>query len=217
MSFDIIEFKSALNSQKGTILSGQVAYRYVNSALFTKKIIRSPLDCTYSYIRGYRFNFPYAFPALYLSFSDFVATLEAGQKPSSLSTIFDNREREPGIIYSVKISGHFANLVQEKSLNDLSLNKNQPKYLISTQEWEEKARGGKLAITHQIGQAIYDAGFDGLIYFSFPAWELRFRYKPDMISNICIFMSKENPNRPKNDSCSLELFEQDHFTEKLTS
>jgi hypothetical protein len=52
--------------------------------------------------------------------------LEAGQKPGSLRTIFDNREREPGIIYSVKVSGRFANLVEEKSLNELSFNKNQP-------------------------------------------------------------------------------------------
>ena len=217
MSFNIIDFKSALYSHKGTVLSGQVAYRYVNSALLTKNITRNPLNCFYSYTRGYRFNFPYTFPSLYLSFSDFVATLEAGQKPSSLSTIFDNREREPGIIYSVRISGHFANLIEEKSLNELSFNKDQPEYLISTHEWEEKAKNGKLAITHQIGQAIYDAGFDGLIYFSFPAWELRFRYKPDIISNICVFMSMEDPNRPKNNLCSLELFEQDHFTEKLIS
>lgn len=217
MSFSIKAFKSALYFHKGTVLTGQVAYRYVNSALLTKRVIRNPLNSAYSYTRGYRFNSPYAFPALYLSFSDFVATLEAGQKPSSLSTIFDNREKEPGIIYSVKVSGRFANLVEERSLYELSFNKNQPEYLISTHEWEEESKSAKSAITHQIGQAIYDAGFDGLIYFSFPAWELHSRYKPDMISNICVFMSMENPNRPKNDSCYLGLFDQDHFTEKLTT
>jgi hypothetical protein len=217
LSFNIKAFKSALYSHKGTVLTGQVAYRYVNSALFTGKLIRNPLNCDYSYTRGYRFNFPNAFPALYLSFSDFVATLEAGQKPSSLSTIFDNREREPGIIYSVKVSGRFANLVEEKSLNELSFNKNHPEYLIPTHEWEEKLKSGKFAITHQIGQVIYDAGFDGLIYFSFPAWELHSRYKSEMISNICVFMSREDANCPKNDSCCLELFDRDHFTEKLTT
>lgn len=215
MIFNLNQFKSALHSHKGTVLSGQVAYRYVNSALLTKKVIKNPLNSAYSYTRGYRFNLPYTFPALYLSFSDFVATLEAGQKPSSLSTIFENREREPGIIYSVKISGRFANLVDEKSLMEFSFNAVHPEYIISTSRWENKARIGELAITHQIGQAVYDAGFDGLIYFSFPAWELRFRYKTDVISNICVFMSLDDPNRPKNDSCCLELFEQDRFTKKL--
>jgi hypothetical protein len=74
---------------------------------------------------------------------------------------------------------------------------------------------GKRAITHQIGQAVYDAGFDGIIYFSFPAWELCYRYNADVISNICVFMSKENQNKPKNDTCSLEIFEQNHFNQKL--
>ena len=210
MSFNLKVFKESLSSHKGITLSKQVAYRYVNSALLTKNIIS-----LYSYGRGYRFNFPYSFPALYLAFSDFVATLEAGQKPDPLSTIFDNREKEPAILYSVKISGHFANLTGEKNLKELSLDISHPEYLISTQEWEGVVSKGKPAITHQIGQAVYDAGFDVIIYFSFPAWELRYRYNEDMISNICVFMSKENPNIPTNDSCSLELFEQDQFTQRL--
>ncbi len=118
MIFSLKTFKKALRSHKGTRLSNQAVYRYVNSALLTKRIIKNPLNSLYSYGRGYRFNFPYAFPALYLSFSDFVATLEAGQRPDPLSTIFDNREKEPVILYSVKISGHFANLTDEKNLKE---------------------------------------------------------------------------------------------------
>ena len=82
------------------------------------------------------FNFPYSFPALYLSFSDFAAALEAGQRPDPLSTIFDNREKEPAILYSVKISGHFANLTGEENLKELSMNIQHPEYLISTEVWE---------------------------------------------------------------------------------
>ena len=215
MSFSLKTFKEALHSHKGTRLSNQVVYRYVNSALLTKRIIKNPLNSLYSYGRGYRFNFPYAFPALYLSLSDFVATLEAGQRPDPLSTIFDNREKEPVILYSVKISGHFANLTDEKDLKEFSMNSRHPEYLIPTQEWEGMVSKGKPAVTHQIGQAVYDAGFDGIIYLSFPAWDLRYRYNTDVLSNICVFMSKEDPNKPKNESCRLELFEQAQFTQKL--
>ncbi len=215
MSFSFKTFEKSLRSHKGTVLSDQVVYRYFNSALLTKKIIKNPLNSLYSYGRGYRFNFPYTFPTLYLAFSEFVATLEAGQRPNPLSTIFDNREKEPVILYSVKISGHFANLTGEKNLKEFSMNSLHPEYLISTQEWEEMASKGKPSISHQIGQAVYDAGFDGIIYFSFPAWELRHRYNADVISNVCVFMSKEDPNKPKNDNCSLELFEKDQFTQKL--
>lgn len=215
MSFDLNAFTKALRSHKGISLSRQVAYRYVNSALLTKGIIENPLNSLYSFGRGYRFNFPYSFPALYLSFSDFVATLEAGQRPDPLSTIFDNREREPAILYSIKISGHFADLTDERKLKELSLDPRQPEYLIPTQEWEDMMRRGEPAITHQIGQAIYDAGFDGIIYFSFPARELRYIYNAPMISNICVFMSNEDPGQPKGPTCHLELFDQDDFTQKL--
>lgn len=142
MSFDIEKFKTALDSHPETVLTKQVAFRYVNSALFTKKLLRNPLNCAYSFARGYQFNFPYAFPALYLSFSDFVATLEAGLRPSSLSTIFDNREKEPGIIYSVKITGRFANLVKEKNLIQLSFDKDLPEYLIPTRNGKQRHKTG---------------------------------------------------------------------------
>lgn len=215
MSFNLGVFEKALRSHDGTILSSQVAYRYVNSALLTKGIVKNPLNSLYSYGRGYRFNFPYTFPALYLALSDFVATLEAGQNPDPLATVFDNREKEPAIIYSIKVSGRFANLVGRKSLAELTLDPHQPEYLIPTLEWETMASRGNRAVTHEIGQAVYDAGFDGIIYFSFPAWELRYRYNVDILSNMCVFMSLEDPNIPKNNSCRLEIFEQNGFTERL--
>jgi hypothetical protein len=105
VTFNIKAFKEALRSHKGITLSRQVAYRYVNSVLLTKKIIKNPLNSLYSYGRGYHFNFPYSFPALYMAFSDFVATLEAGQKPDPLSTIFDNHEKEPAIFFRLKFLG----------------------------------------------------------------------------------------------------------------
>lgn len=193
MRFNLEIFKEALLSHRGLFLSRQVAYRYVNSALLTKRIIKNPLNSLYSYGRGYRFNFPYAFPALYMAFSDFVATLEAGQKPDPLSTIFENPEKEPVILYSVKISGRFANLTGEKNLNEFSLNVERPEYLIPTQEWEDMIRKGRPSVTHQIGQAVHDAGFDGIVYYSFPAWELRYIYNPEVISNICIFYVERKP------------------------
>ena len=215
MSFNLSVFKKALRSHKGTILSNQVAFRYVNSALLTKGIINNPLNSLYSYGRGYRFNFPFAFPTLYLALSDFVATLEAGQNPDPLANVFDNHEKEPAIIYSIRVSGRFANLVDRKSLIELSFDPHQPEYLIPTLEWETMALRGNRAVTHEIGQAVYDAGFDGIIYLSFPAFELRYRYNVEILSNMCVFMSMENPNIPKINSCRLDIFEQDGFTEKL--
>lgn len=215
MNFSLKTFKKALHSHRGKILSGQIAFRYVNSALLTRDIISSPLDSRYSYSRGYRFNFPGSFPALYMAFSDFVCTLEAGQRPDPLATIFENYEREPGIIYSIKVSGNFVNLVDKKSLGQLCLNVNHPEYLIATNEWENRAARGRPTITHKIGQAVYDAGFDGIIYYSYPAFELRHIYNPDMISSICVFMSKDKPKLPEGKTCYLEVFEKSKFTKKL--
>jgi hypothetical protein len=215
VSFRLDRFQKGLQSHQGLTLRNQTTYRYVNSALLTKRIITNPLNSLYSYARGYRFNFPYTFPAVYMAFSDFVATLEAGQNSNPLSTIFDNREMEPAILYSLKLSGRFANLTGEKNLEELFLDKHLPEYLISTREWEDMVRNGRPAITHQIGQAIYDAGFDGIVYHSYPAWELRYIYNIDRLSNICVFMSTEDYNSPKNAGCSLVIADQNELTQRL--
>lgn len=215
MTFNLERFKKALQEHQGIEFSGQVAYRLVNSALLTKGIISNPLNSLYSYSRGYRFNFPYSFPSLYLSLSDFVATLEAGQRPDPLATIFDNREKEPSIIYSIKVTGRFANLIDRQELAELGLNPDRPEYLIPTDEWDSSAIKGEKSVTHLIGEAVYNAGFDGLVFFSFPAWELRYRYNPNLLSDICVFMSQTDPNRPKNDSCHIEIFEEEAFTKKI--
>lgn len=216
MSFDLNTFKKAIHSHRGLKLSGQVAYRYINSGLLTKKMITTPLDSQYSHFRGHRFNFPYSFPALYMAFSEFVCILEAGQRPDPLATIFKNDEKEPAIIYSVRVTGNFANLVDKRCLEELSFDGDHPEYLIPTEDWEKANQTRKPAITHEIGQSIHDAGFDGIVYFSFPAWELRYLYNPGMISNVCIFMSPDNPWEPQNKTCILELYEPVLFTKKLT-
>lgn len=215
MTFDIRVFRANLQAQTPREFNDDIVYRYFNTALFTRYGVTTPFDAAYSHTRGYRFNYPGAFPALYFALSDLVATLEAGSRPNPLATVFDNQEREPALLFSVKVIGRFLDLTDPQTLDALSLDAQDPEYLIPTQAWEHAAQQRQRAITHQIGQAVYDAGLDGLVYFSYPAWQLRAQYQPDMISALCVFMSATNPAAPNSPSTVLTLHDPDNVTDKL--
>jgi hypothetical protein len=217
MSFILRLFEEKLKTHKGLVFDKQVVYRSISTSLLSSGMINDPLDSRYSYERGYRFNYPHSFPALYFALSGLVVELETGHNINPLSTRFDNKEIKPRLVFSIHLDGRFVDLTDNKSLNKFSFDEDFPEYLIPTEEWDKKTKQYRdtgnvdRAITHKIGLAAYNSGFDGILYYSYPAWHLKDKYDSHMLSSVCIFMSKEDFCKPKNASCSLKIYKKEIF------
>jgi hypothetical protein len=210
MSLNLTVFKQKLKKHKGLHFDNQVVYRNV-SAGFVKSG-GDPLDSQSSFKSGYRFNFPDSFPALYFGLSEIVTVLEVGYRTKATSTRFDNTAKKPRETLSIYVTGNFVDLTDKRILKGFSFNPNRPEYLIPHEIWEDRCKlyrksgFSKPAITHEIGKYVYEEGFDGIIYFSYPAWYLREKHPIHVVSAICIFMDKVDFCKPKNDSCTLQIY-----------
>lgn len=205
-NFSINSFKKILKNYPGKKISKTLVFRGI--FLSNKYALNHPTDSLYSYKRGARFNYPNIFPALYFSFSVIAASMELAQVTNPLCTVFKNSDFREIVNFPLEIEGNFVDL-RDPILNfDLK----HPEYQIDTSVWQAAISNGNLAITHEIGQAIYNQGFDGIIYHSFQAFKRNFHGLNEEESLCgCIFMSTSDFLKPKNSGCAVLCFDDSLF------
>lgn len=153
-----------------------------------------------SHLYGGRYNPKITFPALYFASSQTLAALETEYKNLNLNLPNINTL----IIACSKITANVLDLTDQSNLQKLNLN--QSDLLTNSHE-----------LTQRIGiRCSSDTRFDGIIYPSFAAKEFMNLNYPEH-SNLVIFMNDKDMRKPKAESCSIELIDNDNFLQTYES
>lgn len=157
------------------------AYNTRTKTVFEKEFF---LDCTWSYQRGHRFNFPREYPVLYLAADRLAATLETGPREfEELLRPFLTEPEDIFIYVPIRVTAQVLDLTDQSVRDRLEVTLED--ILTPTDIWEEKAAEGKRTPPHLIGViAVEDSRFDGILYPSYPANALLNVQK----ENVAIFM-----------------------------
>ena len=164
-------------------------------------------DCTWSFTRGYRYNFAGTQPVLYLAADHAVAAMEIG--PRKLKDILGPHLKAatpPYIYVTVKTTAAVLDLTDAAIRRRLTVTLND--LLIPTDDWDKKMKAGTWCATHQIGKlATTDGRFDGILYPPYP-WTriLRRRGK----QNLAIFMDPQSPGMAEPLNSGVTLRVEDH-------
>lgn len=205
-SFSINSFNKILKSYSGEKISNVLVFRDIY--LSNKYALTYPTNTLNSYKNGNRFNYPNTFPALYFGFSIVSSAMEIASRTNPLRTVFIDSDFRGTINFPLLVKGNFVDLRDPIFCFDPKC----PEYQIETSVWESAISNKKLAITHEIGQAIYNQGFDGIIYHSFQAFKRNFHgvIEEERLCG-CIFMSTTDFSKPKNTGCNLICFDESLF------
>lgn len=198
MVFSLEEFSKALKKYKGSHLPPTLLFR--KEYISNRRKCRFPVDSSYCFQGGGRFNFPRKIPILYLGFSEISATLEISDKTNPLCTILQPTDYRGSISFPIIVSGDFVDLEDPV----FGFDKTNPEYMIDTKEWMNAILNKTEAITHKIGKIAYDQGFDGIIYHSYQAFKRNFQGSiPAETKCLAVFMSAKDFISPKNPGCSV--------------
>ena len=126
-------------------------------------------DSTWSYKRGYRYNFKETHPLLYFAGDQVVASAEIGPRTYDEFLLPHLKIPHPPFIYiSVRVTAQVLDLTDTKTRRQLYIT--LPDILIPTEEWQDKVAKDLWTPTHKIGRlALDDNRFDGILYPPYPA------------------------------------------------
>jgi len=147
------------------------------------------LDCTWSFQRGYRYNFAQEDPVLYLATDHTVASIEIG--PRKLADILGPLTAKPSpyLYVVVEATAHVLDLTDKAIRRRLGITLRD--LLIPTDDWDRDMKCGIWSATHHIGKlAVCDARFDGILYPPFP-WRKLLRKQGKY--NLAVFMDRSSP------------------------
>ncbi len=144
-------------------------------------------DSTWSFSRGYRFNFKRTWPFLYLAGDKLTATVEIGPRNyADLLVPLLSSVSDPYLYVDVRVTAPVLDLTNLGVRRRLGVTIGE--LTVPTEVWDEKMDRGIPSVTHQIGQiALNDGRFGGILYPSFPAREFL-----KMGKKVClaVFMDK---------------------------
>jgi RES domain-containing protein len=171
-------------------------------------------DCTWSFQRGYRFNFKKTHPVLYLASDQLVASSEIGARTrSELLVPHLQSEADPYLYVTIKVTAHLLDLTDGPTRRRLGVKLEE--LLIRTRQWDDDMDRGVWSVTHHLGKlALEDERFDGIIYPAQPADELLGLPNKE---NVAIFMNPSllTMSRPLHPSVKLEVVDKGHALKRF--
>lgn len=171
-------------------------------------------DCTWSFQRGYRYNFKKTHPVLYLASDQLIASSEIGARTRSEMLVPHLQSAaEPYLYVAIKVTADLLDLTDRSTRRLLGIKLEE--LLISTKQWDDDMDKGVWSVTHHLGKlALEDDRFDGIIYPAQPADELLGLPNKE---NVAIFMNPSlvTMSRPLHASVKVEVVDQGHVLKRL--
>lgn len=146
-------------------------------------------DCTWSFHRGYRYNFAGEYPVLYLAADHTVASTEIG--PRKLADVLGPLKAKPSpyIYVVVEVTANVLDLTDRVIRRRLGVTLED--LLVTTDNWDRDMKAGVRAATHHLGRlAVDDGRFDGILYPPFP-WRRLLQKQGKR--NLAVFMDPMSP------------------------
>ena len=162
-------------------------------------------DCTWSYQRGYRYNFKGTQPVLYLAADHTVASAEIG--PRTLTDLLGplSAKASPYIYVTVEATASVLDLTNARVRRRLGIT--LADLLAPTDQWEADMNAGVRSTTQHIGALVAaDARFDGMLYPPYP-WRKLLRKQGK--HNLALFMDGSSPGMAKPRNPAVELSVED--------
>jgi RES domain-containing protein len=201
---DLARAQANLKDIQPTPLSGEAFVRAYDTRVMTFFGRRFFFDSTWSYSRGYRFNFKETHPIYYIAADHLTASSEIGPRTrKELLVPHLQSTSDPYLYVTIKVTAQLLDLTTEKTRDDLEITVEE--LLKPTKEWDDDMERGIWSATHEIGRLVLrDDRFDGIIYPSFPAEEL---LSLGGKQNVAVFMdpSSDNMARPLRSDVRLEI------------
>lgn len=162
-------------------------------------------DCTWSFQRGYRYNFKQTHPVLYLAADHLVASSEVGPR-TRLELLVPHLQAavDPYVYVTVKVTANLLDLTDAHTrslLGGVMLKE----LLVPTKKWDDDMDKGTWSATHHLGKlALEGDRFDGILYPAQPPDEL---LELPGKQNVALFMdpSVATMSRPLHASVKLEV------------
>jgi len=211
---DLARAERRLASVQPTYLDGVNFVRAYNTDVVAKLGHEHFFDCTWSFERGYRYNFARTHPMLYLAADHTVASAEIG--PRTLADVLGPHLKAavPPLLYvTVSVTARALDLTDPGVRRRLGVTLGE--LLVSTEDWDRGMKAGIWSATHYIGRwALQDGRFDGIVYPPYP-WR-RILDKPGK-HNMAVFMDPSSPamSRPRNPDVELSVRDPHEVLTKL--
>ncbi len=211
---NVARARSNLHKVIPRVLKKAVFVRAYSIRMITAFHRKHLFDSTWSYKRGYRYNFRETHPVSYFAGDHLVASTEIGPRTYNELLLPHLRSPHPPYIYfSVKITAQVLDLTDSKTCRQLGITLSD--ILIPTKEWEDKRERGIWATTHKIGSlAIDDDRFDGILYPPYPVTSMiKLRGK----HCLAVFMDpkSEAMSKPNGKTIKIEVVDGDDFLRNL--
>lgn len=202
------KLRDALEQIPPLRMSRECFHRNVSARGYTEFRV-SPLDAAHSRLVGNRYNFPGAFPVLYLAHHATLATLEAEKDYLRLGLPFDDACR---LNIPVEVSGPVLDLTQPAVRKLLGFT---PKMLtVPTSVWKATQASGHEAPTQVLGRLVEGCKKFGGIYF--PSVEAsRLQDLLPQPNNLAVFMKRRKPGEPAHPNFRLDLPDPQNFIKTL--
>jgi hypothetical protein len=204
---DVRHVRKILRSIEPASVVNQAFVRAYNTKVKTAFGRNRFFDCTWSYRRGYRYNFKETHPVLYLAADHLVASSEIGPRTrEELLVPHLQAAVDPYLYFTVNVTAELLNLTNEGSRAELGVTLEE--LVVPTETWDADMAKDVWAATHHIGRlAVEDGRFDGILYPPYPATEL---LDLEGKQNVAIFMdpSSLDMSRPLRGSVVLEVVDE---------
>lgn len=204
---DVRYVRKTLRSVEPASIVNQVFVRAYNTKVKTAFNRDRFFDCTWSFRRGYRYNFKETHPVLYLAADHLVASSEIGARTrEALLVPHLQAAVDPYLYFTVRVTADLLDLTNEDTRDELGVT--LAELVVPTEEWDADMARDIWAATHHIGRlAVEDGRFDGILYPPYPATEL---LDLEGKQNVAIFMEPNAPDmsRPLHDSVVLEVVDE---------
>jgi len=211
---DVAKARENLHKVEPRALNRAVFVRAYCTRMITAFHRKHLFDSTWSYKRGYRYNFKETHPVYYLAGDHLVASTEIGPRTYDELLLPHLKIPHPPYIYlSVRVTAQVLDLTDSKTRRHLGIT--LPDILIPTEEWEDKMERGIWATTHKIGRLVLDDDrFDGIL---FPPYPVTSAIKLKGKHCLAIFMDPQSEamSKPKGRTINIEVIDTDDFLKNL--
>ncbi|GBE04315.1 hypothetical protein BMS3Abin09_01248 [bacterium BMS3Abin09] len=211
---DLVKARENLYRVTPRLLDKAVFVRAYNARMITAFHRKHLFDSTWSYRRGYRYNFKETHPVCYFAGDHLVASTEIGPRTYDEFLLPYLKIPHPPYIYvSVRVTAQVLDLTDRQTRRYLGVT--LPDILIPTEEWEDKMKRGVYATTHKIGRlALEDDRFDGILFPPYPVTSM-IKLKGKHCLAIYMDPKSEAMAKPNGRTINIEVVDTDDFLKNL--
>ena len=156
--------------------------------------------CVYSYLRGYRYNFPFMWPTLYLAPDMLTAAAEIDRNAAAALGALRTRHALYQYV-DVAVTANVLDLTDAAVRRAFGVDRDD--LLVPTDDWRAEMDRDEVPLAAELGAAAaLDRRFDGILYPSYAAHAFLELEK----ANLALFMHTDPPcAKPRRAGAKLEL------------